>query len=169
MPYRWQRIRGQKKVPLSEMLASEPVLLDDVWKLFEVDTVAFAYDSNEMNDFPSWPAAVLRLSEQGVIDRGRLLDATLAGQTTGFKQNILAGFAKLHERLDPTVDELAERQATYCDLMSVHLPQVVGFGVKMIKKLEQSKRLDDAAFVMAAGPVFDVTTKGPPNHPAEDV
>ena len=32
----------------------------------------------------------------------------------------------------------------------------------MIKKLEQAKRLDEATFIPATRPVFDVSTKGPP-------
>lgn len=157
----WSRIHQKTPVPLSEVLASEPALLDDIWKLFEIDTVAFASEWDQPGH-ESWPTAILKLAERGHLDRGRLLDATLAGQTTGFKQNILSGFAKLHEQLNPTPDELATRQPIYCDLMSVHLPRVVGFAVKMIKKVDQSKTLDDTAFVAAAPAVFAVTTKGPP-------
>lgn len=160
----WSGRRKNSPIPLSEYLASQPALLDDVWKLFEVDTDAFAYDwvGDGAPRYESWPTAILRLAERGHLDRGRLLDVTLAGQTTGFKQYILGGFAKLHENLAPTPDELAARQSVYCDLMSAHLPRVVAFAVKMIKKLDQSKRLDDAAFVAAAAPVFGVTTKGSP-------
>ncbi|REJ86942.1 MAG: hypothetical protein DWQ35_22545 [Planctomycetota bacterium] len=153
-----------KNVTLSEELAAEPELLDDLWKFFEVDTDAFAYEWDHRADstFESWPTAFRNLAASGHLDRARLLDATLAGLTTGFKQNILSGFARLHESLEPTGDEMAARQMTYSDLISSPVSQVVSFTIKMIKKLDKEAQLDDEALVLSAGRVFDVRTKGPP-------
>jgi hypothetical protein len=156
----WEH-QGQPR--LSDRLSAEPLLLEDIWKLFEVDTTAFARDWAAYDPTrETWPAAILKLGEQGQLDRDRLLDATLAGLTTGFKLNLLSGFAKLHEQLEPTHDEMASRQSTYCDLLSAQQPQVVGFAVTMIKQLDRAKRLDDAAFIASSRPTFDVSTKGPP-------
>jgi len=155
--------RGKVKRKLSASLADEPDLVEDIWKLFEVETNAFAYDwYSAHEEHEGWPSAVQALCNNGLLDRDRLLNATLSGLTTGFKNNVLSNFAKLHENLAPTGDELAARQATYCDLLSANQNHVVSFAIKMLKKLDKMKKLDDANFVPAIGPVFNVSTKGPP-------
>ncbi len=162
----WVQNRTQR---LRHLLADEPVLLADVWKLFEVDTDAFAYDWDanrpvRPGDAPapdSWASALLRLAQRGIIDRQRLLDATIAGQTTGFKQNRLAGMARLHEKLEPTIDEMTARQSAYAELLAVPTAVVVSFAIGMLKKIEQAGRLNDEAFVADAARVFSVPTKGP--------
>ena len=148
---------------LSEKLAEHPQLLEDLWKFFEVETTAFAYDWYEaVEGHESWPEAIVKLAEAGKLDRSRLLDASLAGLTTGFKQNVLNGFIKFHQQLNPTAAEIAQRQSTFCDLCSSPLSSVVTFANKMLKKLDQVKKLDDESFVAAAESTFNVTTKGPP-------
>ncbi len=157
--YRFQvgAVSSEKK--LSDLLTEEPELLNDAWKLFEVETWAFAFDGPDPPGRESWASAFCRLAERGTIDRGRLLDATLKGLTTGFKKDVLTGFSKFHDRLEPTVDEMSERQATYADLLNVKTEQVVAFAMTMLKKVDQAKRLDDELFVGAAPSVFAMPTK----------
>lgn len=143
-----------KPIPLADYIAGEPMLLDDLWRFFEVETLAFIHEE-------PWVPAFVELSGRGLLDRDRLLDATLSGLTTGLKQYTLSGFAKLHDQLAPTPVEMASRQPTYCDLLSVPLPHTVNFAVKMLRKLEQSKCLDEEAFLTSASAAFDGSTKGP--------
>lgn len=158
----WGYWQGADQRKLATRLEEQPELLEDVWKLFEVETDAFTVDWRETDaQFQGWGTAVIVLSKNGKLDRDRLLDSTLAGLSTGFKQNVLSGFSGLHERLEPTTDELALRQATYCDLVSVSQNSVVSFAIKMLKKVDQAKKLDDALFLRSIGPVFRISTKGP--------
>ncbi|HWB00880.1 MAG TPA: DUF6493 family protein [Pirellulales bacterium] len=145
---------------LGDRLAEEPELLEDVWRLFEVETLAFAFD--DQPDPPgreSWTSALCRLAQRGTLDRQRLLDATLKGLTTGFKNNVLTSFARVHDRLEPTIDEIAARQATYADLLNVKTDLVVAFAMTMFKKIDQAKQLNDDLFVAAAPSVFALPTK----------
>ena len=160
----WRRKEG---IPLSQRLLEQPDLLDeDVWRLFEVETYAFMGDANADSrapeGFETWTTALVKLAAQGHLDRQRLLDASLSGLATGFKKDVLSGYARLHERLEPTADELAARQQTLIDLLSNQASHVVTFALKMLKKVEKGKKLDGEAFLCAVGPVFQMRTKGQP-------
>ena len=159
--YRLLAVADGREKTLSDLLVDEPELLNDAWKLFEVETMAFAFDwpDGSARGSESWTSALCRLAERGTIDRQRLLDAALKGLTTGFKKDVLTGFARLHDRLEPTLDEMAERQATYADLFNVNTEQVVAFAMTMLKKIDQAKRLDDKLFVGAVPAVFAMPTK----------
>ena len=145
-----------------EAIAAEPELIEDIWRLFEVETPAFTWDTTGDSELKSWMAAVLYLSDQGKMDRGRLLDATVAALMTGFKKNVLSGYANLHDKLEPTLDEIEARQSSYLDLLSASQPQVVNYGIKKLKQIDDAGRLDEELLINAAAPVFDVPTKGPP-------
>lgn len=122
-------------------------------------TTGFLFEKDN-SDYESWPTAIATLAERDLLDRDRLLDATLSGQMTGLRPHILGGFARMHDYLKPTIDEMTGRQSTYCDLLSVPVPHVVSFALKLLKKVDQKKRLDDTLFVAAVTPVFGIKTKG---------
>ena len=97
MPGPWHANKGPM-VPLSEKLLAEPELLrEDVWRLFEVETIAFKfdyyYDRRSSSKYETWPLALKRLADEGHLDRNRLVDACLSGLSTGFKNNVLSGYA----------------------------------------------------------------------------
>lgn len=159
--------RDRKTVypPLSQRLLEQPEVLDDVYRLFDVETVAFTanYFANNPTlpeDYETWTEAVVSLSESGRLDRDRLLDASLAGLTTGHKANLLSGFRKVHERLAPTLEEIEARQGNYRDLLWVRVGHVVNLGLKMLAKLEKAGRLDVEPTLRALLPVFELSSKG---------
>ncbi len=159
----WPDWKHRQPRRISDTLASEPDLLEDVYRLFEVETSAFTTGflfEKDNSDYESWPTAIATLAERDLLDRDRLLDATLSGQMTGLRPHILGGFARMHDYLKPTIDEMTGRQSTYCDLLSVPVPHVVSFALKLLKKVDQKKRLDDTLFVAAVTPVFGIKTKG---------
>lgn len=158
----WRNYGDGASRRLSDLLAAEPELLEDVWKLFEVDTIAFAFDWQYKDEtIESWPSALCRMADLGTIDRQRLLDATLKALTAGFRQVLLTNFVRLHDRLSPTTEEITNRKATYADLLSVGAAPVVAFAMKMLNGVDRAGRLDDEAFVAAAAAVFDTPTKAP--------
>lgn len=158
---------GWKKenyTPLSVKLRNESDLLqNEVWRLFEVETNAFVYDWEDRPDwhaeYENWGRALCKLADEGVLDRQRLLDGCLKGLTTGFNNNILSGYIKFHNRLQPTAEELATRQGAYLDLCSNQVAHVVGFAIKQLKAIDKHKQLDDQAFLAVAGRVLDQRVK----------
>lgn len=152
------------KPPLSERLIAEPDMLDDVWRLFEIESQAFNTEGwitkNAPDNYETWPDALVRLSEKGLLDRQRLLDASLQGLLLDLKQNQLSGFHKFHERLSPTKEELEARQADYLALMSHPVGHVIKFALKMTGLMEKEKILDKKAFLSEVTALFMHEGKG---------
>jgi len=152
-------------MPLSRKLLADPELLDDeVWRLFEVDTYAFGgWESPETpKGYESWSAAIRRLSEEGHLDRNRLLDSSLSGLTMGFNKRALTDYISFHNYLEPAVDEIVARQQTYLDLISSQSSHVVTFALKMLKVIDKAKAMDDAVFLASASCLMSMQTKTQP-------
>ena len=160
--------KKENYIPLSEKLLAEPDILDeDIWNFFTIETYAFANDwGHSYKDCPhnyeSWPEALCRLSNESFIDRQRLLDGSIDGLSTGFKNNILSGYINFHDKLKPTIDELSSRQKSYMMLLGNQAPHVVTFALKVLKKLEKHNMLDDQAFIDNTANVFTIRTKTQP-------
>lgn len=77
--------------------------------------------------FPAgtWRVTLAGLAQQGRLDRGRLLDAVLAAPLRDWAAADLGWYVGMHDALEPTVDEVIERQSTYARLLTVeHGPSV---------------------------------------------
>ena len=152
------------KPPLSKQLLAEPDMLDDIWRLFEIETRAFDDPSwirnNASQNYESWSDALIKLSAAGKIDRDRLLDASLSGLLTDVKQNCLSGFHKFHKRLEPSAEELTRRQRRYLDLMCHKIGHVAKFSLSMLKLLEKHGNLDQEKFLSEVPVIFQHDAKG---------
>lgn len=152
------------KPPLSDQLLAEPDMLDDVWRLFEIESQAFDNPSWMRNrgpdNYESWTDALIKLSARGKLNRDRLLDASLSGLLFDVKQNYLSGFHKFHKNMKPTNEELALRQNNYLDLMCHKVGHVVKFSLSMIKLIEKSGSLDCEKFLSEVPVVFQHDAKG---------
>ena len=153
--YKWDWEKRKGPLPLSELLLQDFELLEeDVWKLFEVETRALTSDN--------WPSALVELSQQGRLDRDRLLDASLKALSNGFMNDVLTGYYRFFERMRPTVDEVACRQPVLSGLLANPASHVVGFALKKLGELARAVRLDGEAFLGAMPSVFQTRSKGQP-------
>ena len=149
----------------SDYLRDNPDLLEDVYGVLRVGSYALASpddpwaDTDREGDEPL-AHAFRSLAEEGLLDRGRLLRASLKGLNGGHAAQILSRLANFHEGMEPSNDELAALQPAYCSLLSGESDRVAAFAVKMLKKVDQAKALDDAAYVEAAIPLLDRKGKG---------
>jgi len=152
------------KPPLSEQLLAEPDMLEDVWRLFEIENQSFNTEGwltrNAPDNYENWADALINLSQQGHIDRDRLLDASLSGLLLDIKQNQLSGFHKFHKRLLPGKEELVKRHDEYLGLLSHNVGHVIKFALAMIAQLEKKSSLDSAGFLAEVSSVFMHETKG---------
>jgi hypothetical protein len=150
---------------LSERLEAEPELLDDIWRIFEADTPAFDHitdPSRPKRHQETWAEALIALSRRGVVDRGRLLDAAIAGLSTGLHPQTIAGFGRFHDALRPTTEEIAVRQGPILDLLGLRSGQAAGFALRQARALEKAGTLDAERFLASAGGVFELGTKSQP-------
>ena len=155
---------GERLPTISEKLLAEPDLLDDIWGLFRVET--FAFNDNIMlrkgpdRYYGTWTEALLELSENGDLDRRRLLDASLEGLQADVKQNHLSNYWKFHQALEPTKVERTAIQDDYLALLCHPVGHVVRFGLGMVNQLEKDKVLDTRKFLSEVQVVFFLEAKG---------
>lgn len=81
----------------------------------------------DVEAFPAgtWRVAIVTLVQENRLDRGRLLDAILAAPLRDWAAADLGWYVGLHDALEPTLQEVLARQATYTRLLTVeHGPSV---------------------------------------------
>ncbi|WP_133411854.1 DUF6493 family protein [Agromyces badenianii] len=73
----------------------------------------------------TWRVSLVTLVHERQLDRGRLLDAVLAAPLRDWAAADLGWYVGMHDALEPTLDEITGRQATYARLLTVeHGPSV---------------------------------------------
>lgn len=156
-------------VPLTESLKKQPELLrTEIWRLFEVETPAFAPeycpDRRGPDGYETWSRALRNLADEGLIDRQRLIDGALAGLTAGFtNRDTLSHYMKFHDFLEPTQEELLARQQNYLNLLTHSATHVVSFALDRLKTINKSRKLDDVAFTAASGALLTSRVKSQSN------
>lgn len=147
---------------LNQIFLDDPDTLEDVWRLFEVDTgtLWMPEDGQRAAMRDSWPVALAKLSQEGHIDRQRLLDASLKALSSGFKNTTLTYYIRFYRFLKPTPDETASRQQTLLELLPNPASHVVTFALETIEQIERAAQLEDKAFLSAISPVFRLRSKG---------
>lgn len=108
MPWALTRLGGISRTLADELLADPGLLDDEVWRLFTVPDAAV-----EVQRTGGWAPSLVRLAEQGHLDRDRLIDACLGAFLRDFAPNRVEWYAQLHEHLEPSVAEMSARAATY--------------------------------------------------------
>jgi hypothetical protein len=134
---------------LRSWLRAEPRLAEFLPRLFEVDDIGSEFTDPYAARFGSdneWPKALTALAEEGVLDRGELLDQCLAKLLRGDRPGNLRGFAALHDRLAPTPDETADRVGMYIRLAADGAGTVAKITQKLLKTLDSQGRLEPEAF-----------------------
>src|SRR6201995_4374812 len=92
---------GPLSRPLDGLLADPGLLDDEVWRLFEVPGAARELAKCQ----GTWEEALVTLSERGLLDRGRLLDACLAAFCQDFAPTQVGWYATFHDRMGPQAVE----------------------------------------------------------------
>ena len=101
-----------------------------------------------------WQDDLAALSEQGRLDRGQLLDACLDAFGRGFAPNQLGWYVSFHDRMSPSLDEMAERASGYIRLLTVEAKPAVSLGQKACGRLLAAGTLPAEAFLAASGPAL---------------
>ena len=160
----YQHNKKESYIPPADRLLAEPDLLDDIWRLFEIECDAFNIDSwhrkSGPENYQTWIDAFVALEQQKAISRERLLEATLKGLQQDVKQNQLSGISKLHTMLVPTKEELRQYQSEYLLLLGHKVGHVVKFAIKMLKQIQKHKMLNIQSFLTEVPAVFLQETKG---------
>ena len=144
---------------------SEAALLGgDVWRFFEVegggeDSLA-NHDKFVKRGVETWADRLKRYSEEGKLDRQRLLDASLDALDRDFAQYRAGWYSRFHVLMAPGPDEMAARSTRYLRLLSSSIPPTVSFAMKHVQALDKADVLDPADLIAALEPALQARAKG---------
>ena len=154
-------------MPLRHSFEKHPEIFEqEFWYLFEHefdDPYWFAHhDSVSYNENKRFNITFLEFVESGLIDRSRLLDATLKTLEFSYTDHEMRWYSDLHRRLEPTLDEMQARERRYLHLLDNKNPSTVALAFEMLAKLDKGNRLDDRLFLEHISPVFNEKPKSRP-------
>ncbi len=145
-------------------LDAEPDLLEDVWRLFEIEgggeySLA-THDKYKSDAAHRWDASLVELSKRGALSRERLLDVSLSALDRGFAQFRAGWFSAFHELMKPTLDERVALQDRYLTLLASPIPPTVSFALAAIEAIDKERPLPGKSIVEAARPLMLARAKG---------
>ena len=153
---------------LADGLRADPGLLaEEIWRTFEVDPTngnLFQYDEGEWHPgagSKSWGPALVQLASEGAIDRFRLLEASAEALRRGIQIKGTGFHIRLHERLEPTLDEGERLAPAYLDLLAHRVDAVAKFALRQLAPLIEAQRVDGGSLVERIPAVLQRETKGP--------
>lgn len=139
---------GPQASPLVDRVRADVErLASAIWRQFEVEgggEISLAardkyFAGRARGD---WAGALKTLSEEGHLDRQRLLDASLDALNRGFAQFRAGWFSRFHELMAPTLDERVARTDRYLDLLASPIGPTVSFAMAALKAIQKADRLD---------------------------
>lgn len=90
----------------------------------------------------TWRVTLLVLSQEGRLDRGRLLDTVLAAPLRDWATADLGWYVSMHDALEPTLDDVIARQAAYARLLTVEHGPSVKTAQREILRILRDPRFD---------------------------
>lgn len=152
--------------PISQQLKSSPLLMEDVYRVFAVESNAFNTNGwlrkGAELDYETWTEALLKMVEDGTLDRKRVLEESLAALTADLKSNQLSGITKFHKQLRASPAELKANEENYRELFASPVGPVARFGLDQLAVLYKAKNLDLGLFLNDLPTLFSLPVKSHP-------
>jgi hypothetical protein len=130
-----------------------------IWRQFEVEgggEISLAnfdkYMSGKIDG--KWSTVLKGLADEGLLDRSRLLTASLEALNRGFTQYRAGWFSQFHEVLKPTVEERVERSALYLDLLASSVGPTVSLAIAALEKVQKAGKLEAASLIDNVAPAL---------------
>ncbi|GAA3625446.1 DUF6493 family protein [Microlunatus ginsengisoli] len=145
-------------------LRDDPELIDRaLWRLFDTEgqgSISLTYADRWSDD--AWQGAVAALVDSGRLERGAVVDAALGTLGRDWSAFRLQWFVRLLEALQPTVEELADRQAALRRLLRSEHSVVVSAVLRWFALLSRAGRLEDQETAARLADVMGSSVKGHP-------
>ncbi len=145
---------------LAEFVRARPWLVDALWLLFEVEGGGESSLAACDKYGAGWQAVYLQFAADGTLDRQRVLDASLDALDRGFAEFRAGWFLRLHEALQPTLDERSERAARYVRLLASAQGPTQAFALKALEALNKDRRIDPAELIGGLALLMTARAKG---------
>lgn len=140
----WLATRGRTTgLSLTDALRADPFTPAMVPRIFETDGIGadlVFWGVAEGTKNP-WAVALRVLADEGVVDRGVLVDRLLGRILRGAEPRHMQGFLQLHEGLEITDDEAAARAVTYLRLLPDSPAPVAAVAQAVLRRLDEAGRL----------------------------
>ncbi|MEY9965408.1 hypothetical protein ABIA33_003450 [Streptacidiphilus sp. MAP12-16] len=142
-PGLWERLSGDSFAPLL------------VPRLFDLADIGAELDGpwGAADDKERWTGCLVRLAEQGLVDRGEMIDRCLARLARGGRQNDQRAFLKLLAAFAPTQDEIRQRVRSYLALLGCPTP-VAEHAQQVLTDLDEAGLLDPELLAEASETVL---------------
>ncbi|MFF4777822.1 hypothetical protein ACFY05_33850 [Microtetraspora fusca] len=128
--------------PDLERLARDPLLVRLLPRVFDLAGLGSALFGAQVD-------VIARMVHEGLLDRAEILDRVV-GRLLADGPSVLPALAELHDRLDPTLDELGERVTEYVRLLPAVPLTVAEAALARLRLLEAGDRLAVEMFAEAA-------------------
>ncbi|MFJ1796904.1 DUF7824 domain-containing protein [Kitasatospora griseola] len=145
---------------LWERLSNDPFVPLLTPRLFELDEIGSMLDGPRDEQRPEdwWPTCLIRLAEQGTLDRGVLIERCLARLARGGRTSDQRSFLKLLQAFAPTVEERTARARSYLALLDA-LPFVAAYAQQVLAELDEAGLLPSGLLAEASAAVLLRTEK----------
>ncbi|GAA4831990.1 DUF6493 family protein [Kitasatospora terrestris] len=145
---------------LWERLSKDPFVPLLTPRLFDLDAIGSPLDgpSDEQRPEDWWPTCLVRLAEQGTLDRGELIDRCLARLARGGRTSDQRVFLKLLQTFAPTTEERTARARNYLALLDA-LPFVAAQAQRVLAELDEAGLLPPGLLAEASAAVLVRTEK----------
>ncbi|MBM3763709.1 MAG: hypothetical protein FJW36_26215 [Acidobacteria bacterium] len=154
----------EAKESVRAFLMTDSLLLEsEFWKLFEHEGSGelslAAFDKYCM---PSnrWAEGIRDLADEKILDRSRLLNATLEALQRDFAPFRAGWFSRMHELLSPTPSERLLLAPIYFKLLLSRVPTTVSFAMKALTIVHKINAIDPSLVIKHLAPAFEATDKG---------
>ncbi|MDR2921301.1 MAG: DUF6493 family protein [Tannerella sp.] len=135
-----------------EIVSQNPITLDEhIWTLFEYVTSIDWRDTNQYHGTNLWKNVFLKQSQNGHIDRIRLLKACLNTVIQDFKRDLAGWYVDLFIYLQPTDEELLTIQDELFATFMGKYPKMTNRVLDFIKKIAGHKDFHTDSFVSQTG------------------
>lgn len=140
------------------MLRHDQQLRDEIfWRVFEVEgggQISLANVDKFSREDLNWHNTVVLLSNEGTLDRKRVLRSCLEALNRDFSSYRAGWFSRVYEALAPTPAEAAVNQDLLRLCLGSSVTATLSLGVKQLDALHKAGMLEADALVQACGNAF---------------
>lgn len=147
----------------NEIWQADPELREVLLQVMDVEGTSefsLAAVDKYLADDLCWSTLLRRLGDEGVYSREQLMERTLAALERDWPQFRAGWFSRFHALLEPDRALLTANADRYLGLCHSRIPPTVALALEMIKRLEPTGAIDDAALIDALQPVLHASAKG---------
>ena len=156
--------KQQRGVYYIDKLSDYPeTLAEHFWLMFEIPSNIVEYSRGLPDEYYTmnhpWFDTIVRLIDQGKIERKKVLSAALLACTKGFNKNQTSWFFKLFHFLNPTIEEQLDFQNEIITGLNSEHATAIKNGLNACKLLYKEDRFDIQNFLNSAPQLLNSSSK----------